>query len=324
MSSKIVLVTGAAGFIGSQICLNLLKDGLTVWGIDNFNDYYDPRLKEFRIGNLKAFEKFQFVTLDVENKPDLVSFFSNKQFDVIYNLAARAGVRASVESPDVYLTTNINGTLNLLEQIKHGQTKFILASTSSLYAGQKMPFSEELSVNTPISPYAASKKAAEQLAYTYHYLYGIDISILRYFTVYGPAGRPDMSVFRFIKWIDSGQPIVLFGDGAHSRDFTFVDDIAKGTILASKKLGYEIINLGGGNKPMSMSKLISVIEEKIGKKAMVDFKDASSADAIETWANIEKAKKLLNWKPEVSVEAGIEACIDWYYENRDFVNSLKI
>jgi nucleoside-diphosphate-sugar epimerase len=229
---KTVLLTGAAGFIGFKTAEKLLDRGYRVVGVDNFNDYYDVRLKEYRANLLKERENFKLYKVDIENIDALRVLFEEYRFDGVINLAARAGVRYSLVNPFVYMTTNALGTLNLLELMKdYGVGKFVLASTSSLYAGQPMPFKETLPVNTPISPYAASKKAAEVTSYTYHYLYGIDVTIVRYFTVYGPAGRPDMCIFRFIKWIDEGTPITVYGDGTQSRDFTFVDDIAEGTVL---------------------------------------------------------------------------------------------
>lgn len=319
-----VLVTGAAGFIASQVCEKLLAEGRQVIGIDNLNDYYDVRLKQYRLERLRTKKNFEFLELDIENLTGIEELFSKNKFDVVYNLAARAGVRGSVENPHVYMTTNAMGALNLLEQIKDGKTKYVLASTSSLYAGQKMPFSEELPVNSPISPYAASKKAAEVMAYSYHYLYGIDVSVVRYFTVYGPAGRPDMSIFRFIQWIDQGKKLELFGDGGQSRDFTFVQDIAEGTIRAGRKLGYEIINLGGGQKPISMNTVISRIESELGKKANIDHQAFHKADLKETWADISKAKKLLDWEPQVSFEDGISKTISWYRENIGLAREIKL
>ena len=241
------------------------------------------------------------------------------------NLAARAGVRYSMENPDVYLTTNTLGTLHLLDGMKQsGVGKMVLASTSSLYAGQSMPFTEDLPVNTPISPYAASKKAAEALAYSYHHLYGIDVSVVRYFTVYGPAGRPDMSPFRFVKWIAEGTPLRIYGDGSQSRDFTYVDDIARGSIAALRPLGYEVINLGGGENPVSLKKLIGMMEERLGKKAILEFEPTHKADVRETWADISKAARLLDWKPEKPLGEGIDRTVEWYLANQDWVREIAV
>ena len=318
-----ILVTGSSGFIGSKTSQFLLEEGNNVVGIDNMNDYYDVRLKQNRLKSLVSFNNFQFHNLDIENISGLEKIFSTQKFDAIINLAARAGVRYSLENPHVYMTTNANGTLNLLEMMrKHKIDKMVLASTSSLYANQALPFSETLPVNTPISPYAASKKAAEALVYSYHYLFNFDVTILRYFTVYGPAGRPDMSIFRFIKWIDEGTPIELFGDGTQARDFTFVDDIARGTIKALKTPGYEIINLGGGKNPVTLNYMISKIEGYLGKKAIIRNKPFHKADMKETWADISKASLLLNWKPEISFEEGIKLSVEWHVNNRNWLKDI--
>lgn len=307
-----VLLTGAAGFIGARVAELLCQSGVEVIGIDNLNDYYDVSLKKTRLSSLSD-SLFQFQQLDVENKEGLRALFSQHKFDVVYNLAARAGVRYSIENPDIYMTTNAMGTLNLLECMRaSGVKKMVLASTSSLYAGQAMPFKEELAVNTPISPYAASKKAAEVMAYTYHYLYQMDISVVRYFTVYGPAGRPDMSPYIFADKLLKGEELPVFGDGTQARDFTFVDDIARGTILASKNLGYEIINLGGGNNPISLLEMISLMEKIAGKKAKIKLLDPIKADMDVTWADISKAKNLFGWEPQVSFEEGIQKLMDWH------------
>lgn len=323
---KCYLVTGCAGFIGARVCELLLAAGHRVVGVDNLNDYYDVSLKFHRLEKLRADARFGFHAADISNRVLLDDVFArhcsgSHSFDAVFNLAARAGVRYSMENPYVYMQTNANGNLNLLEQMRmHGIGKYVLASTSSLYAGQEMPFLESLSVNTPISPYAATKKAAEAMAYSYHYLYDIDVSVVRYFTVYGPAGRPDMAYFRFIRQIDRGETITVFGDGLQSRDFTFVDDIATGTIAAAQtQVGCEVINLGGGNQPYSINDLIGRIETLLGKKAIVDYQPAHKADMESTWANIDKAGNLLGWKPEVSLDDGLKACVDWYLENRNWI-----
>lgn len=320
-----ILLTGSAGFVGSFTAQQLLSEGHRVIGVDNLNDYYDVRLKEHRLCLVAQNPKFTFRKLDIENRSDVRALFDEFKFDSVINLAARAGVRYSMENPTIYMTTNAVGSLNILEAMKDfGVKKFILASTSSLYAGQEMPFVESLPVNEPISPYAASKKAAEVMAYTYHYLYGLDVSIVRYFTVYGPAGRPDMSIFRFIKWIDEGKPIELFGDGTQSRDFTYVSDIARGTILALKNVGYEIINLGGGTQPVGLNEVIVMIEKILGKKALINEQPFHIADLKSTRASIDKAYKLLNWKPEIGLEQGIQLTIDWYLKNRELCRSIQL
>ncbi len=320
-----ILVTGVAGFIANKTAEFLLKSKKEVIGVDNINDYYDVRIKNYRLKRLKKYKSFKFFKTDIEDKKALEKIFSKNKISAVINLAARAGVRYSMENPFVYVSTNTMGTLNLLDLCRqHKIKKFVLASTSSLYAGQKMPFTETLAVNTPISPYAASKKGAEAMCYSYHYLYGIDVSIVRYFTVYGPAGRPDMSIIRFIKWIDEGTPIELFGDGSQSRDFTYVDDIAKGTIKALKKVGFEIMNLGGGNNPISLNYVISLIEKRLNKKAKLNKKPFHKADIVSTWADISKAGKILNWKPTVSLEQGIKNTVEWYLENKSWFKNIKL
>ena len=322
---KKILVTGAAGFIGARTTQLLLEQGIDVVGVDNLNDYYDVQLKKHRLANLEKNKNFHFYYGDIEDIQILRRIFQEHSFDGVINLAARAGVRYSQENPFVYMTTNAMGTLNLLELMREFSVKkIVLASTSSLYAGQPLPFTENLSVNTPISPYAATKKAAEVMAYTYHYLYGIDVSICRYFTVYGPAGRPDMSPFRFIKWIYEGTPITLYGDGNQSRDFTFVEDIAKGTIAALQPVGYEIFNLGRGDSPISLNKMIEMIEEYTGKKANIDYQPIQKTDMTETMADITKAKNILHWLPETDFKTGLKESVDWYLNNIEWTSKIKI
>ncbi len=309
---KKILLTGCAGFIGAKVAEFLLNEEVEVIGVDNLNNYYDPELKKYRLENIKS-KNFSFHEIDIENKSQLKNLFLSHQFDVVFNLAARAGVRYSMENPDIYMNTNAQGTLNILECMREFKVpKLVLASTSSLYAGQPMPFKEDLPVNTPISPYAASKKAAEVMSYTYHYLYKIDVSVVRYFTVYGPAGRPDMSPYIFAENLLKGAELPIFGTGNQSRDFTFVDDIARGTILAAKKIGYEIINLGGGNNPYTLFQMIELMEKSSGKKAKLHHGPKVNADMDITWADISKAKKLLGWEPKISFEEGIDRLMKWH------------
>ena len=248
-----------------------------------------------------------------------------RPFSAVVNLAARAGVRQSLENPWVYYQANCIGTLNLLESCKtFGVKKFLMASTSSLYGGHnRIPFHEDDDTSRPLSPYAASKKAAEVLAYNYHYLYGLDVSVPRYFTVYGPAGRPDMSIFRFIRRIAEGEPIVVFGDGSQSRDFTFIDDIARGTVAAIRPLGYEIINLGG-DQPAVLSAVIDQISELLGRKPIIDFQPLHRADVTATWADIGKAEKLLGWRPQIPIEEGLRRSVEWYRANREAILPIDL
>jgi nucleoside-diphosphate-sugar epimerase len=250
---------------------------------------------------------------------------NSDQYTAVLNLAARAGVRGSVANPFRYLRTNAEGTLNLLELCRRfGVRKFVLASTSSLYgAHNALPFSEDGDTSRPLSPYAASKGAAESLAYTYHHLHKLDVSVLRYFTVYGPAGRPDMSVFRFIRQIAESQPITLFGNGQQKRDFTYIDDIARGTIAALKPVGFEIINLGSSHAT-TVALLIENLARLLGRLPIVHSREPHAADVSATLADVGKAERILNWKPQVSFDEGLERTIRWYLENRALALSLGI
>ena len=316
------LVTGAAGFIASKVCEFLLADGHEVMGIDDLNDAYDVRLKQWRLKHLQGKPHFRFHQLDICNQDQLRDLFSSG-FQAVINLAARAGVHQSVENPRVYLETNTTGTLNLLELCKEFEVKkFVLASTSSLYGSKNpVPFREDGDTDAPLSPYAASKKGAEALCHVYHYLYDIDITVLRYFTVYGPAGRPDMSLFRFVQWINEEHEVTVFGDGQQSRDFTYVDDIAGGTIKALRPLGYETINLGS-DKPVVLMDAIHLIEQMVGKKASLDFRPRHPADVMSTWADISKAAQLLEWKPEYDFKRGLESLVRWYRANRAWAKEV--
>lgn len=319
-----IVITGCAGFIGWKTTIGLLERGDIVLGIDDLNDYYDPRLKEWRLSTLSGKPNFKFHKLDIRDYGSFKEVLSGKKIEAIINLAARAGVRASVENPWIYLDTNIKGTLNLLEICKgSGIKKFVQASTSSIYGLEDMPFSEDIKTDRPLAQYPATKKGAEVLCYSYHYLYGIDISIPRYFTVYGPAGRPDMSIFQFMKRIDEGIPIKVFGDGRQKRDFTYIDDIVEGTIRGLKPLGYEIFNLGDNNS-VELSYVIRLIENFLGKKAKIDFLPRHPADLPATWADIKRTKELLDWEPKVKIEEGIEKTGKWYIENREWLKGIRI
>lgn len=323
------LLTGCAGFIASRVADLLLEAGHTVVGVDNLNDAYDPRLKRWRLARLQPRKNFRFHHLDITDRPALETLFaaggSEPPFAAVVNLAARAGVRPSVTNPWIYLQANCEGTLNLLDLCQRsGVRKFLLASTSSLYGKHNdVPYREDADTNRPLSPYAASKKAAEAMAFTYHHLHGLDISIPRYFTVYGPAGRPEMCIFRFVRRITEGEPIVVFGDGSQSRDFTFVDDIAAGTVAALEPLGFEVINLGG-DRPVLLSAIIEQIAELTGKKAQIEYRPAHPADVPTTWADVSKAAKLLNWRPRISIEEGLRRCVAWYRDNREMARSLEL
>ena len=294
------LVTGAAGFIASRVIEILLDAGHTVVGVDNMNDAYDVRMKEYRLKKLLHHPNFTFFHSDIAERQtfDTKSQLRQRSFAAVINLAARAGVRQSVENPWVYVDTNITGTLNLLEFCRElSIPKFILASTSSVYGDNApLPTPETVSSDFPLQSYAATKKSAEVMCYVYHYLYGLDVTIFRYFTVYGPSPRPDMVMFRFTQWISEGRPVKLNGDGEQSRGFTYVDDIAHGTILGLKPLGYEIINLGG-HEVIKINELIRMLESLTGKMANIEYLPRHPADMVTNWANVEKAKQLLGWEP---------------------------
>jgi UDP-glucuronate 4-epimerase len=321
------LVCGAAGFIGARVASFLLDAGHTVVGIDNLNDAYDVRIKHYRLDGLQARQGFHFYQLDISDRTALLGRDEIKQIiqpcEAVINLAARAGVRQSVENPWIYVETNITGTLNLLELCKElGIPKFILASTSSLYGNEApLPTPETADSSRPLQAYAASKKGAEALCHVYHHLYGIDVTVFRYFTVYGPAGRPDMSMFRFTQWISEGLPVRLTGDGQQSRGFTYVDDIARGTILGLKRLGYEIINLGG-HETITMNQLIRQLEENIGRNALVTYVPFNPADALANWADVTKARQMLGWQPEIDLDHGISNLVSWYQAERSWASQI--
>jgi nucleoside-diphosphate-sugar epimerase len=320
------ILTGTAGFIASRVAALLLDRGHSVHGVDNLNDAYDVRLKEWRLETLRKQSGFTFHQFDISDRAAVDRFFAGlggTQIDGVINLAARAGVRQSVENPWIYYDANTTGTLNLLEHCRTaGIQKFVLASTSSLYGAEnEMPFIETADTSRPLSPYAASKKAAETLAYTYHYLYGTDVTVLRFFTVYGPAGRPDMSLFRFVQFVSEGKPVPIYGDGRQSRDFTYVDDVARGVVAALRPLKYEIVNLGS-DAPVVLRDALRAVEEFTGKSAVIEYLPAHKSDVLATWANISKAERLLGWRPEVDMREGVRRLVDWYMDNRSWASTI--
>jgi len=320
------LVTGAAGFIGSRLTEMLIEQGHTVTGVDNLNNAYDVHMKEYRLWKLQDLDGFTFQKLDISERSNVETVErSSVPFEAVINLAARAGVRESVENPGVFLETNVIGTLNLLEMCRrNGIRKFILASTSSIYgANAPLPTPETADSDHPLQPYAASKKAAEVLCHAYHSLYDIDVSVVVYFTVYGPAGRPDMSMFRFTRWISESEPVRIYGDGEQSRGFTYVDDIARGTILALKPPGYEIINLGG-HEVITMNALIALLEKRIGKKAILETHPPNPADMLTSQADVTKARNLLGWQPQVGLEEGVSRMVDWYNAEREWAKNISM
>ncbi len=316
------LVTGAAGFIGARTSELLIQDGHTVAGVDNINNAYDLRMKEYRLDRLKATKWFTFHKQDISDK-GIVEHFKGEKFDGVINLAAWAGVRNSVNNPWIYVESNMTGTLNMLELCRvTGTKKFIVASTSSIY-GENPPYPtpESASSSEPLQPYAASKKGAEAMTHAYHHLYGIDATVVRFFTVYGPAGRPDLSIFRFVQWISEGRPVKVNGDGEQSRGFTYIDDIARGVILALKPVGYEIINLGG-HEVITINNLIKLVEDVVGKKAVVEYGPPDLADMRSNWADVTKAGELLGWQPQYDMRAGIEKLVEWYNAEREWAKEV--
>jgi UDP-glucuronate 4-epimerase len=317
------IVTGAAGFIASRICSLLLQDGHQVIGIDNLCPAYDVRMKEYRLSQLKPKPGFTFSSVDICDRQKLNSLFAGEKVEAVFNLAARAGVRASVEDPWAFVDTNMTGTLNMLEVCRqNGIQKFILASTSSIYGNNApIPTPETASSDLPLQPYSASKKGAEAMCHAYHYLYDIDVTVFRYFTVYGPAGRPDMVMFRFIQWIKEGRTVHLNGDGSQSRGFTYVDDIARGTILGLKPVGYEIINLGG-HEVITINEMISKLETRLGEKAQIEHHPFNKADMTANQADVNKARNLLGWESQVSLDEGMKRTCDWYLNERAFASQI--
>ncbi len=310
-----VLVTGAAGFIGSRVCELLSGSDTSIVAIDNFDPYYDVRLKRYRWDRLSKFSSIELVKLDLTDVAALEALFEAHSFDAVINLAAMAGVRYSIENPGKYFRVNSQGFVGLLETMrKHGVSQVVQASTSSLYAGLPMPFEESLDVRTPISPYAASKLGAEAIGYTYSQLHGFNVTILRYFTVYGPAGRPDMAPYRFAEWCLRGEEILLFGDGKQSRDFTYVDDIALGTIAALQKRlpGFEIFNLGGGGEHTTILEMIEMIGQISQRTPKIKFLPVAPGDMLHTSASIEKAQEFLNWKPVTPLGSGLRKMIAFH------------
>ena len=318
------LVTGAAGFIASRVTEILLQAGHTVVGVDNMNDAYDVRMKEYRLKRLQQYPQFIFQKADVAVRETIPILAGSGPFAAVVNLAARAGVRQAVENPWVYVETNMTGTLNLLELCRQTHIpKFVLASTSSIYgANAPLPTPETADSDHPLQPYAASKKGAEAMCYAYHYLHDLDVTIFRYFTVYGPAGRPDMVMFRFTKWITEGLTVELNGDGEQTRGFTYVDDIARGTILGLKPLGYEIINLGG-HETISINALIRMLEGMIGQKAQIEHLPFNPADMLANQADVRKAGELLGWESHFSLQTGVQRLVDWYLAERSWAQHIE-
>lgn len=311
-----VLVTGGAGFIGSHTVRKLLADGHEVICVDNFNDYYDPKIKEENIAEFLDSEKFTLERCDIRDDEKIPEIFKKHDPSHGVYLAARAGVRPSLENPQLYHDVNVNGTLNLLEVSKNLEN-IAWASSSSVYGGsQEIPFTETQWPLYPISPYASTKMAGENLCRYFHEQFKMNINCIRFFTVYGPSGRPDMAPYLFTDWIYNGQKIKRFGDGSTKRDYTYVSDIVDGIVAALKKpLGYEVINLGN-NKPVELNDFIATIERILGKEAVIEQLPEQPGDVPLTYASIDKAKELLGYEPKVDIEEGMQNFIDWYLSKK--------
>ena len=310
-----ILVTGGAGFIGSVLTKTLAERGSEVVMIDNFNDYYDPQLKEARIKKFLKGCKFKLYRGDIRDEKLIEKFFKKERPDKVVHLAAMAGVRNSLLNPKLYADVNIMGSINLLEMaVKYKIKNFVFASSSSVYGNnKKIPFSESDSVDTPISPYAASKKADELIAHTYNHIYGLNVTALRFFTVYGPWGRPDMALFKFTKNILEKKPIEVYNHGKMSRNFTYIDDIVSGILTVLDKCkGYEVMNIGG-DKEETLMRFIEVIEENVGKIAKKKMLPMQPGDVPATVADISKLRKL-GWEPKTRIEEGIANFVNWYRE----------
>ncbi len=311
------LITGGAGFIGSNLADKLLKDGHEIVVVDNFNDYYDVKIKEENVKQNRKNPHYKLYRADIEDMKALKPIFAHHRFNAVIHLAARAGVRPSLEKPLDYVNSNILGTVNILECMReHKIPKLVIASSSSVYGNCKAKkFSENLKVSEPISPYAATKSACEQLCYTWHHLYGTNITALRFFTVYGPRQRPDLAIHKFTKKIEKGEPIQMFGDGSTKRDYTYIDDIVAGirAAIRYKKTGFEIINLGGG-EPITLKRMIHTIEKAVGKPAKIVQKPMQPGDVDKTVCDWRKAHDLLGYTPKTTFEQGIQKFVKWSRE----------
>ncbi len=309
------LVTGGAGFIGSHVCERLLKDGHSVCAFDDLNPFYDPAIKQRNIGDLQSLAKpFTFVDGDLTERADLDEVFASERFDQVIHLAARAGVRPSLEEPALYQRVNVEGTVNLLEAARTaGVKKITIASSSSVYGvNSKVPFSEEDPIFHAISPYAASKLACEALGHVYHHVHGMDVAMLRFFTVYGPRQRPDLAIHKFARLIHGGKPIPVFGDGSAARDYTYVDDTVSGVLACTQKeFGYEVFNLGE-SETVQLSSLIELLESALGTKAVIDRQPMQPGDVPITYADISKAREMLGYNPQVKIEEGIPRFVEWF------------
>ena len=313
-------VTGGAGFIGSHVCERLLREGHNVWIFDALTSAYDPRLKERNLREIRAFGKpFEFIRGDITDRAALDEIFSSVKFDQVIHLAAAAGVRPSLQEPAFYQRVNVEGTVNLLEAARlNGAKKFIIASSPAVYGiNSRAPFSESDPVSSTISPYAASKLACEALGHVWHYLYKMDVAMLRFFTVYGPRQRPELVIYKFAKLICEGKPIPVYGDGSVARDYTYISDTVDGIMACTnKELGFEIFNIGE-SQTITLNRLVESLEAALGKKAIIDRQSLQPGDMPITFANISKAREKLGYNPQVPFERGIKLFVDWFLKQEN-------
>ena len=312
------LVTGGAGFIGSHLIERLVEQNHEIICLDNFNDYYNPEIKWRNIEKVKSKSNYRLIKADILDYEVLEEVFEKQRFDFVIHLAARAGVRPSIQQPLLYEAVNVRGTNNLLELCKiYGIDKFIFASSSSVYgANKKIPFSEKDSVDNPISPYAATKKAGELICYTYSHLYNISITCLRFFTVYGPRQRPDMAIHKFARLIDEGKPIPMFGDGSSRRDYTYFSDIVQGILRSIERCnGYHIYNLGE-SKTIELRELIKLLEQALDTKAIIEHLPPQPGDVHITYADVSLARQDLEYNPKVAIEEGVERFVQWFRDQK--------
>jgi len=312
------LVTGGAGFIGSHVCERLLADGHAVWAFDDLNDFYDPQIKRGNLRDIQSLAKpFEFLHGDLTDRAAVEELFGSVKFDQVIHLAARAGVRPSLAEPALYQRVNVEGTVNILEAARrNGVKKITIASSSSVYGvNAKVPFSEGDPIFSAISPYAASKLACEALGHVYHHIYGLDVAMLRFFTVYGPRQRPDLAIHKFARLISAGKPIPVFGDGSTARDYTFITDILDGVLACTRKeFGFEIFNLGE-SQTVTLSQLIEFLEQALGQKAILDRQPLQPGDVPITFADVSKARARLEYQPRVKIAEGIPLFVDWFRKN---------
>ncbi|HEY5649426.1 MAG TPA: GDP-mannose 4,6-dehydratase [Nitrospiria bacterium] len=315
--SQTVLVTGGAGFIGSHVADHLLARGDRVVCLDNFDSFYDPAIKRANISDMLSHERFSLVEGDIRDEATVASVFEKNAIDSVFHAAARAGVRPSIQKPILYNDVNLNGTVRLLEASVGAKVRnFVFSSSSSVYGiANRVPFSEDDPADFPISPYAATKRAGEHLCFTYHHLYGVPVTCLRFFTVFGPRQRPEMAIHKFTRLIDQGKPVTLYGDGTSKRDYTYINDAVDGVLRAlDSPRPYEILNIGE-SRTTELTALVGLIEKHLGKRAEIQWMEDQAGDVPITYANIEKAGKILGYAPETSMEEGIKKFVDWHRNN---------